>query len=151
MVSLPPPPPPSGGGSTAPSRLVTSSPSFSSPQKSSRSGGSPKAGIYVSFGLALASTAASLALLLLAGDSLELRLLGYFLGGIVGPVALGIQSVSQRSALRDPNFAPMLKIGLTTKILVFAGIASAIVMVLIASGQISEYISETLEQAGWRL
>ena len=82
---------------------------------------------------------------------MELRILGYGLGGIVGPIALGIGTVSQRSALRDPNFSPMLKLGLATKILAFAGIASAIVQILVASTQISEYISEFLIQAGWQL
>ena len=150
MVTLPPPPPASGGVRGVPK--VAMSPGLGAPATPSRSSGaSPKAGIYVAFFLALAETTASLALLVVAGDSLELRILGYCLGGIAGPIALGIGTVSQRSALRDPNFSPMLKIGLATKILAFAGIASAIIQILVASTQISEYISELLIQAGWQL
>lgn len=150
MVTLPPPPPASGGVKGVPK--VAMSPGLGAPVRPSRSSGtSPKAGIYVAFFLALAATAASLALLVTAGDSLELRILGYGLGGIVGPIALGIGTVSQRSALRDPNFSPMLKLGLATKILAFAGIALAIIIILITSTEISEYITEALEQAGWQL
>ena len=150
MVSLPPPPPASGGVKGVPKVAMTTG--LTAPSSPSRSSGSsPKAGIYFAFFLAIIATGSSLALLVIAGDSLELRVLGYCLGGIVGPIALGIGTVAQRSALRDPNFSPMLRVGLATKILAFAGIASAIVQILVASTEISEYISEFLIQAGWQL
>lgn len=150
MVTLPPPPPASGGVKGAPKVAMNSMQSAPS-SPSNRNSTSPKIGIYFAFALALFATGSSIALLVVAGDSLELRLLGYCLGGIVGPIALGVSTVAQRSALRDPNFSPMLRIGLATKILAFAGIASAIVQILVASTQISEYISEFLIQAGWQL
>lgn len=121
----------------------------SAPSTDSKS--SPKAGIFVALFIAIFATGSSLSLLIIAGDNLGLRILGYLLGGVLGPIALGLGTVFQRNALRDPNFSPMLKVGLATKVLAFAGIACAIIQILIAAQQLSEYISEFLIQAGWQL
>ena len=150
MVTLPPPPPASGASKAMP-RVQGLSSAGSPPSTKRESPFSPKVGIYSAFFVAVVSTSLSVTTLIVAGDSLELRLWGYVLGGIIGPIALGVDTVSQRTALRDPNFSPMLKLGLATKILAFAGIASAIIQVLVASTQISEFISELLIQAGWQL
>ena len=70
MVTLPPPPPASGGVKGVPK--VAMSTGLGAPFAPSRSSGSsPKAGIYVAFFLALAATTASLALLVIAGDNME--------------------------------------------------------------------------------
>lgn len=108
MVSLPPPPPPSGGVKGVPKAALTPSAGFGS-VPTTRSQTSPKAGIFFALFLAIFAAGSSLGLLLVAGDNLGLRILGYALGGVLGPVALGLGTVFQRNALRDPNFSPMLR------------------------------------------
>lgn len=56
------------------------------------------------------------------------ELIGYALGGIVGPIVLGINAVTQRRALQDPNYFAPYSINRAIRLIVIAGIVAAVVI-----------------------
>jgi len=148
MVTIPPPPGKPGAGVRNATGLQAPSPQ---PFKAAKQSVAPEVWGYVLLASTIILTLMSLATLVFAGTNLNLRLIGYVLGGILGPVVLGLNTVLQRNALRDPNFIPSQKLNVAIRLIVFLGIASAIVQVIFAGELLSQFISEALLRAGWQI
>jgi len=141
MAGNMPRPPTSGAGRTAPESRVARS-------RESAFGGGDKASV-IPVVLALLSVFAGLFLMggVLGSTgmyALWLGLGGYLTAGFMPPLFLGLDAISQRRGMKNPNYRVRREFGQILRVIVFVGIAVAIVHLWVVADVLAVIVSELL-------